>query len=278
MSYSIDQFKSVVSSKKGFARPNLFRVTLPSFAGHTGTDLNIICKDVQLPGRQIITNERRIGIKNEKIPFGYAVNDVSMTFHVLNDYGVKEYFEVWQSLAANHYTGEVGYQKGSNGYGRQVTIQQLRKVDRVPSYLQASTKSNTLTDRLANKILPRLTDYEVVRDFYNQSPGGELQDVVTYEVKLENAFPTTMTDIALNNELDGIVELNIQLSYTNWTSTTPIASNNVNTSDGNILTGFANSLVNSTKNYIYDKTVGEVNRSINRAVDRVADNIVGFFE
>ena len=33
---------------------------------------------------------------------------------------------------------------------------------------------------------------------------------------LENAFPTTMGAIELNNELDGLVQIQVQLSYTKW--------------------------------------------------------------
>ena len=57
---SINQFKSLVNAKNGIARSNLFRVKLPSLPGATMEELNILCKDVQLPGRQVLTNERRI--------------------------------------------------------------------------------------------------------------------------------------------------------------------------------------------------------------------------
>jgi len=90
---TIDQFKSLVTQRNGIARPNLFRVKLPTLPGATSEELNILCKDVTIPGRQILTSNRQIGMKLEKIPYGYSVPEVSMTFHVLNDYGVKEYFE-----------------------------------------------------------------------------------------------------------------------------------------------------------------------------------------
>ena len=42
------------------------------------------------------------------------------------------------------------------------------------------------------------------------------RDSIVYECKLLDAFPTTMNAIELSNELDGLVQLNIQLSYRNW--------------------------------------------------------------
>ena len=51
--------------------------------------------------------------------------------------------------------------------------------------------------------------------------------MVVYRCKLIDAFPTTVNAIQLNNELDGVTELNIQLSYTNWTSPFVLSPSNV---------------------------------------------------
>jgi len=37
-----------------------------------------------------------------------------------------------------------------------------------------------------------------------------------YSVQLIDAFPTTVTSIDLNNELDGLVQVTAQFSYTRW--------------------------------------------------------------
>lgn len=187
---TIDTLKSLVSSKGGIARSNVFRVILPSLPGANSTDLNLLCKDVQLPGRQIMTNERRIGLQFEKIAYGYAVTDISMTFHVMNDYGVKKYFETWQNLAINQETFEVGYY---NDYTFQVRIDQLRKGVSLPVY-----SFNNFLDLFSTKAV-----------FLSK-------DEIIYSCILNNAFPTTMNAIQLNNDLDGLVELNVQLSYKNW--------------------------------------------------------------
>ena len=223
---AIDQFKSLVSNKGGMARPNLFRIKFPSLPGATSEEINILCKDVQLPGRQIMTNERRIGLQLEKVPYGYAVNDVSVTFHVLNDYGIKEYFETWQNLAVNQQTKEIGYQ---SDYARDIEIEQFRKVTKLPDNVRSGF----------------ISDVDIVNQFFNV--GDQLNDLVVYKCKLIDAFPSTMNAIQLNNDLDGITELNIQLSYTNWETPFVLSPSNIRdtiqSSIRNTLVGFINNIL-----------------------------------
>lgn len=188
---TIDQFKSLVSSKGGVARANVFRVRLPSLPGVASSrDISLLCKDVQLPGRQILTNERRIGLQFEKVAYGYAVQDINMTFHVMNDYGIKKYFETWQNLAIDQTSFEVGYYKD---YTFQIVVDQLKKGVTLPTY----SFGNFL-------------------DLFTPRTVTVANDQIIYSCQLTNAFPTTMNAIQLNNDQDGIVELNVQLSYKNW--------------------------------------------------------------
>ncbi len=240
MVQSIDQFKSLISAKDGVARPNLYRIKFPSMPGATAEELNILCKNVTLPGRQILTSERRVGIKMEKVPYGYSVGDINLTFHVLNDYGVKEYFESWQNLAVNQQSQEVGYQRGYGGYARQVEIEQFKKVTKLP-------KRFTDTSLGTKSLLPKLSDLDIVQTFFNIS--DQLNDLVIYKCKLIDAFPTTMTAVELTNELDGVVELNIQLSYTNWETPFVMSPSNIKdairTKLSSTIVGFLNDGINN---------------------------------
>lgn len=233
MVQTIDQFKSLVSAKGGIARPNLFRIKFPSLPGATAEEVNILCKDVQLPGRQIMTNERRIGLETEKIPYGYSVGDISVTFHVMNNYGIKEYFETWQNLAINQQTREVGYQ---SDFARTIEIEQFQKVTKLPK---------RFGDEFNNSPLPRLSDIDIVNQFFDI--GNQLNDLVVYRCKLIDAFPSSLNAIQLNNDLDGIVELNVQISYTNWETPFVLSPSNVrdafNNSIRNTLVGFINNIL-----------------------------------
>lgn len=163
----IEAFKSAL--RKGIARSNLWRVDLPTIPGAplvSASERNLLCKAANLPGRQIMTNERMIGMKAEKLPYAFLQDDVSMTFHVTNDYALKRYFEAWQARIINPDTYELSYKYN---YAREVKIHQL-----------------------------------------------DHQENVIYTCTLLEAFPTTMNAIELNNEPNGLVEVNVQLSYKDW--------------------------------------------------------------
>ena len=138
---SIDQLKGMASGKLGFARSNQFAVQLPtefasssllqniaSFAltgqGLGGGDLNILCTNASLPGKQVLVQDRRIGMEYQKVANGYAVDDVSMTFYVLNDYGIKKYFDNWYERVV---VDDLSIAPYKNEYARDVKIMQLRR-------------------------------------------------------------------------------------------------------------------------------------------------------
>lgn len=191
---SVDQLKSLASAKLGFARQNSFLVELPTEFSTTSllsriatlgaNELNILCSNVTLPGKQILTNDRRIGMEFQKVAYGYAVDDVSMTFYAMNDYGIKKYLDRWQGSQINEETHTPAYK---NTYQRDIRIHQLRKpligktIGKGPINLQIGLGQGTV-----------------------------------YSVLLENAFPTTVSAIELNNELDGLVQVTAQFSYTKW--------------------------------------------------------------
>jgi len=187
---NIDQLKSVASKGRGFASANQFLVELPPVGGYNTNDLNILCTNVNLPGRQIMTQERLIGLKARKMPNGFASDDINLTFHVMNDYSIRKYFEAWQNKVINQDTFEIGY---ANDFTEQVRIKQLRK--------------GMAFDFPIDKIFGLNLDLDI-----------RTQESVVYTCILKDAFPTTMNTIEFSDEQDGLVKLNVQLSYTNWTS------------------------------------------------------------
>ena len=188
---NIDQLKGVASKGRGFASANQFLVELPSLDGQYDTrDLNILCTNVNLPGRQIMTQERLIGIKARKMPNGFASDDINLTFHVMNDYNIRKYFETWQNKVINQDTFEIGY---ANNYTEQVRVKQLKK--------------GMAFDFPIDKIFGLNLDLDI-----------RTRESIVYECTLKDAFPTTMNSIEFTDEQDGLVKLSVQLSYTNWAS------------------------------------------------------------
>jgi hypothetical protein len=193
---SIDELKSLVSTKMGFAMANQFMVELPSDFGRSGgflgqifsflngNEFNLLCASATLPGRQVFTADRRIGMEYQKIAYGYGNEDVSMSFYMLNDYGVKKYFDSWYDSTIADDQG-VAYYK--NNYARDIKIHQLRK-----------------------PILNKGVDLGPISVNIGIGQG------TVYSCRLVDAFPTTISAIELNNDLDGLVQLTVQLSYTKW--------------------------------------------------------------
>ena len=202
MANTIEDLKALVNTKLGFARPNKFLVTLPTvgvgggllagiigaFGGMGGgaspRELNILCSNVTMPGKQILTNDRRIGMEFQKVAYGYAVDDITMTFYLMNDYGVKDYFDSWRSTILDEEGQESNYK---NEYAKTVTIHQLRQP------LKGFSK----------QLGP-------IR--FNAGLGGGS----VYSVNLIEAFPIAASAIELNNDLDGLVQLQVTFAYTNW--------------------------------------------------------------
>ena len=197
MSYNVEQLKSLISRRGGVAQANMWKVHLPALPGvQSSRDLNVLCKDVQLPGRQILTQERTIGMKPKKVAYAYGEEDVPMTFLLLNDYGVKDYFEAWQKMVINFDTQGIKYK---NDYCRDIVITQLAKRSK------EGIDINFNIDLSANS-LAEMFDLSI------------RTDIEIYKCRLKRAFPTTMNALQLNNEQNGLLELNVQMSYDNWES------------------------------------------------------------
>ena len=202
MANSIEDIKALANTKLGFARNNKFLVTLPSvgvggglLAGIVGAfggvgggasprELNILCSNVTMPAKQILTNERRIGMELQKVAYGYAVDDISMTFFLMNDYGVKDYFDSWRSTILDE-EGQASNYK--NEYAKTISIHQLRQP----------------LKGFSRQVGP-------IR--FNAGLGGGS----VYSVNLIEAFPVASSAIELNNDLDGLVQLNVTFAFTNW--------------------------------------------------------------
>ena len=190
---SIEQLKTQMSRANGVAMTNQFAVQLPTIGRFTGRTLNLMCKSVSMPGKQITTKDLTIGLYNEKVVDGFLVSDVAMTFYVLNDYHTKLYFDEWRKLMVGENRGEVGYKKD---YAKRVTIHQLRKPDGSGILGQEYSKEISIGGI-----------FNIGFDFFANS---------IYTVELIDAFPTSISSIELSNDPDGIVEMTVQFSFTNW--------------------------------------------------------------
>lgn len=116
---SVDNIKSTISARGGFAKPNRFKVDFsgllskfPSnqFGIRDIADMNIMCDSCTIPGRTLLTTDWSIWNHQIKIPVGgYDEDDIEMVFNVTNDYFIKRIFDAWLDLVVNQDTYHVGY-------------------------------------------------------------------------------------------------------------------------------------------------------------------------
>ena len=183
---SLSELKTSITFGGGLARTNKFLVTLPSLGGGGligalgSRNMNILCRTAQLPSKQILTNEKRVGMKFEKVAYGYGIEDVTLTFMETASLPVRRYFDTWRDLILNE---DAQTSKYKTEYQKRVIISQLA----MPLPLGALTGSLPLDVQVA-----------------------------TYTVELINAFPTSITAIEYTNDADGYAETTVALSYTNF--------------------------------------------------------------
>jgi hypothetical protein len=241
MAYSIEQLKGTIGSHGGLAKNNLFSVQLPSLStiktdsiesflesavssAISGSspaqpsELNLLCKNVTLPSRQLNTLESNINGYNSKVVNGSITDDISMTFYVTNSMAVKEYFETWMKLCYNQDTRRVGYFKD---YAKPIVIKTLTLPKfnselNIPGFdkLPAAIKSN-MPDISLGPINANLATGSLSLDF-----GQYTSSIIT----LENAYPFTMNPIEMGNDTEGVMEITISFTYSEWRSEPGLAN------------------------------------------------------
>ena len=207
---NVDKLKSLVGAKGGLARPNQFVVHFPTLGSANMSDMNILCQSAQFPDRQIVTQERLIGIKGRKMPTGFVQDDVTFTFLLLNDYGARRHIEEWMGKVINQDTYEIGY---TTDYIEDVHIIQLRKGVSFPVF-QRNLPNLRLPSNVQNR-LPKVGALDFAQGEFDLDVIYR-QDQKMYECVLRDAFPTSLSAIELNNELDGLIQVSVQLSYRTW--------------------------------------------------------------
>ena len=152
---SIENLKSTISKKGGLAPTNRFNVifappamsllninpqqiigSLVSGGFNAGNllndprDISILCKTVNIPGRTLTTFDHAHDRQQNKYPYTFIDEDVTMTFHLTNDYYMRNILERWQSGIFNTESYVTGFK---NDYSVDVIIQQLNQKN-IPVY------------------------------------------------------------------------------------------------------------------------------------------------
>lgn len=240
---SIEDIKSLISSKGGLAKTNLYYVLLPSWKenglGATAKpqELGVLCRSISLPSRQLATLQRMVGPDKQDIVYGYQNPNVSMTFRVLNDQSTRAYFETWQQniIQNNDRSSEGNYSIAfPDEYMKNIFVYQLERGRSLPVF----NKNKTIDLGPVNLNLD--IDIDLLQG------GG-----ANYQWALFNSYPVTYQSETLTDDGgDQISEITIEFAYKNWVGTP------MSVSDKGTLVGSASadgsSIATKAINKIYD--------------------------
>ena len=147
--HEIDDFKSIIGKRGGLARPNRFAVIMTpptntfintdwqglasqALTGNLGfndlindpRDIALLCKSCNIPGKTLNTIEYELnGFRNQvKIPYTFTNEDVTMVFHLTNDYYMKKTMDKWMQSVINEENHALNYKAD---YASEILIQQL---------------------------------------------------------------------------------------------------------------------------------------------------------
>jgi len=211
MTNSVDQLLGEVIAKGGVAKSNLWQVTLPSLGIYDTNSINLICTETSTPGRNINQTELQIGLNRKQIANGFGIVNVPMTFYVLNDPYILDYFEQWQNLCINQQTYEVGYY---TEYTFPIKIAILKKGFSLP--LLKKEFPVPLPTSVKNR-LPRIGPLNLAQGQLDLNMATD--DKILYEYELIDAYPSAFTGMALVNDVDAeLLKLSVEFTYRDWRS------------------------------------------------------------
>ncbi len=136
--FSVDNFRSTLTD--GLASQSRWRVHLPTLQNHRkvgGGDVsaypsqitNTLCTSAIIPGKEISTINRQVGLTNIRIAAGFEPGTASLSFYLDNRYILRNYFQDWVDCVVSPTPPfEVGLFKD---YKDDVTIHQLDRNEQV---------------------------------------------------------------------------------------------------------------------------------------------------
>jgi len=192
--FNLEDFKAVIHSKNGFAKPNRFKVSLtPPLAldkNNVKNEIEFFCMATNMPGVQLQTSDvMRYGYGPvEKRPFAAHMNSVQMEIMSDGQGQMWKFFNNWIQFIIPH----------SIENGLHVRLNNELAAGSTPSYPYEISYKNTY-----------VTDMVIIH--YNEN-GNIISTTV-----LRDAFPSQVSDQVLNWDENGRISLfSVQIEYLDW--------------------------------------------------------------
>ena len=129
---------------------------------------------------------------------GFSEQDFQMRFHVMNDWGIVDYFYKWQDQVLNQRTKYIGY---LNDYAKSMRVHALTKGMKYD--FNAARRTNNIN---------ALLDLLGINLNIDQSFGQK----TNYAIEIRDAYPGDISPVNLTNEADGLAELVVLMKHLTW--------------------------------------------------------------
>ena len=187
--------------KTGFARPNLFRVTINNIAASRQPEFRINCYQTQIPGSNLATTDKDTGFRSAAYHKLYA--DIILGFYCSIDMKELQFFQDWIDLIVHPRTNRKSYY---TNYTTTIVIEQL-------SRLSTKLKPHDLEYHGIGKVTPLNSLQKREKELY-ESNKYDAENIVSARWTLKEAYPKQVDPIQLDYSTnDTVMSMNVTLTY-----------------------------------------------------------------
>ena len=195
----------------GFARPNLFRVTIGDVNSSYQPQFRINCYQAQIPGSNIATTDKDLGFRSAAYHKLYA--DIILGFYCSEDMKELEFFQGWIDRIIDPVTNRKGYYSDEigaignvdRGYTSTITIEHLSRL---------SSKGG---EHNLGLTAPKLGATPIIREeelYEKKGMSYDTDNIPTIKWELFEAYPKQIDPIQLDyGTNDTIMSMNVTLTY-----------------------------------------------------------------
>tara|TARA_B100001093_G_scaffold515197_1_gene590985 strand:- start:35 stop:712 length:678 start_codon:yes stop_codon:yes gene_type:complete len=200
--FSIDNFTSRVSNN--LLIPNTYSLFIPypkglptSLTDGMSENLTLRIDNLELPGKQLATEEVQYYGPPRKSAYGMIYEDLSFNVYLSKNLKERDFFSAWMDLAITYETAYVSY------------YDDIVKECTFYSYDRSSNQNQiqSTTDKV-NKTLGDLSK-------------EEMKSLSNYSVTFEEAYPISIGTITYAYASDEIARLPVTMAYRKWRKTAP---------------------------------------------------------
>ena len=195
--FSIQDFSSKVSNN--LLIPNTYAMFIPYPAGlptsltdGMSENLTLRIDNLELPGKQLATEEVQYYGPPRKSAYGMIYEDLSFNVYLSKDLKERDFFSAWMDLTFSYNTAHVSY------YDDVVKDCTFYSYDR-------SSNQNQIQSTI-----------DKVKGALGESEKKELKDFSNYSVTFEEAYPISVGQITYAYASDEIASLPVTMAYRKW--------------------------------------------------------------